>query len=216
MTLTQILTILAVIGGLLLLVYLTRPKLSRQEQYLIKVIQAQSPQLDNIRLMMFIRTAVHPINNVQDLEYQEKYLQEVMLYRELCEQFTTFGPAALTPLLGYEAVTWQLDDEMENSLIVRLAANQVYHHYPRSLDILNTLVANAPDPVTIGYLKHDKTAARSVEDIRRRYRTNLAAILRVLISTPRNEWWPGTNPDLREWAEATLDKFEGDKDSQIK
>jgi hypothetical protein len=208
LSLSQILIIIAVVGGIIALVLLTRPRLSIQEQYLLKVIQMKSPQIDNIRLFMWVKSIVHPINGLTDLEFQKTFLEDPELFKQKCEIFHFYGPNALYPLLGFEAINWNLDPTEGNPLVTRLAASQVCRRFPHTAEVIEDLFIKSPDSTTSDFITHGNADFPDLGTIKLRYKTNLLSILRVIATTSRNEWWPGTSPDIREWAEMTLKKYE--------
>lgn len=214
LSLSQILIIIAVVGGIVAVVLLTQPKLSVKEHYLFKLIQAKSPQMDNLRLFMFLRGVIRPIDAEADLEYQSTFLDDPQQYMLLCEQLHAFGGNALYPLLGYEAINWNLEAARENPLVTRLAANHLCKRFPQSAEVIEDLLHESPDAITRAFISQDKSDAPSLEVITRRYVVNLRHALQIIVSTNRNEWWPGTNPDIREWAEETLKRLE--KNTQAK
>lgn len=213
-TLPQILIIVAVIVVLILAMRWIQPKLTPGEKYLLHVIQRKSPQSDNIRLFMWLKMVIHPVNQFSDLEYQDSYLNDPEKYKQLAEQFHYFGPNALYPLLGYEALTWHLDVNTPDPLIVRLAANQVCRRYPHTAVVVEDLLIQSPDAVTTHYLKKDPAGYESIQTYQARYKILLSEILKTIATTSRNDWWPGSSPDIREWAESLLTKIAAkDQDS---
>jgi hypothetical protein len=207
-TTTQILTIASVAVGLIVLMRLIQPKLPIREQFLLKLIQAKSPQMDNIRLFMFLRMVIHPIETESDLDFQKRFLDEPETFKTICSQFKEFGAKALYPLLSFEALNWNLEVNSINPLVTRLAACQVCSRFPLTAEVVEELLAIAPDEVTNGWVSKTKHVLPAPELLKERYRTNLLNILRVIVTTKRNDWWPGTNPDIREWAEVLLAKYQ--------
>lgn len=207
LTLPQIITIILVLAGLVLAMRLIRPKLSISEQYLLREIQQKSPQSDNIRLYMWIKMVVHPVDEGSDLNYQQEYLNDPAGYKQLVEQFYGFGPNALYPLLGYETLTWKLDPKTPNPLIVRLAASIVCRRFPHSAAVIEDLIIQSPDAATQKFLsKHPQDFEHTTES-HSRYGMTLLNILQLITTTARNDWWPGVSPDIREWAENTFKKL---------
>lgn len=204
LTFSQIMIILTVIACLILAVRLMQPKFTFTEKYLLYLIQRKSPQIDNIRLFMWTKMVIHPINDLNDLDFQKIYLDDPQQFKMLTEQANGFGAYALYPLLGYEAVNWNLDEKVENPLILRLSAVLTCQRYPHTAEVIEGFLIHAPDSSSSVYFnKHSGSFAPS-SNFRGRYAFNLYQILRIITCTSRNEWWPGTSPDIREWAESVL------------
>ena len=214
LSLSQILIIIAVVGGIVAVVLLTQPKLSVKERYLFKLIQSKSPQMDNLRLFMFLRGVIRPVNQVADLDFQKTFLDVPTQFKALTEQFHAFSANALFPLLGYEVTNWGLDVERENTLIARLAASQICKRFPQSAEVIEDLLHESPDAITRAFISQENSGTLSLDIVTRRYNANLRHALQIIVTSKRNEWWPGTNPDIREWAEGTLTKLE--KNTQAK
>jgi hypothetical protein len=204
---TLIIIVVAIIIAMILLMRWMQPKFSPGEKYLLHVIQRKSAQMDNIRLFMWIKMILHPVMQISDLEYQDEYLEDVEKYKQLTEQFYGFGPSALYTLLGYESLMWHLSTTAPDPLIVRLAANQVCRRYPHTAAIIEDLLIAAPDEVTAKYLKKNSMGLSDPKSLAPRYQYLLKEILQTIASTPRNDWWPGSSPDVREWAESLLTKI---------
>ncbi len=207
MTLTQILIIIAVIVGLIFLMRLIQPKLTPGEKYLLHIIQRKSPQPDNIRLFMWIKMIIHPTYDPSDLASQNDYLDNIEQYKQLTEQFYSFGPNVFYPLLGYEVINWHLDVNQSDLLVIRLAANQVVRRFPHSAAVIEDLVIESPDALTARYYSKNPAGLPEMKFVRERYYYLLREIMNVIINTPRNEWWPGVSPDIREWAESIAVKI---------
>lgn len=186
---------------------LITPKLSPSEQYLFYEVQRKSPQTDNLRLVMWVKMIVHPVTCESDLEYQSHFLDDPEQIKTITGQMSGFSGGALFPLLGYEAITWKMDPFKENPLFLRMAAIMVIRRYPRTAEAIEELIAHAPDQATLKYIEHQKSLEISVSQCRLRYAFNLYKILTLMITTSRNSWWPGTNPDIREWAEYALTRL---------
>lgn len=204
---TQIIIVVACIVGLFLLLRLLTPKLSLPEQYLYYEIQRKSPQMDTLRLVMWIRMIVRPVETESDLEYQQRFLDDPKQIKAITEQMNGFGGLILYPMLGCEALTWGLDPFKENPLFTRMAAIAVIRRYPQTAEVIEDLIAHSPDLTTTKFIEHNKKTLMPVDRYRNRYAFNVYKILTVMTSTTRNEWWPGTNPDIREWAEYALSRL---------
>jgi hypothetical protein len=202
----QIILYVAIAVALLLLMVFIRPKMPPREQFLLQLIRAKSPQIDNVRLFMAVKMAVRPVDTEADLEFQQRFLEDPQTFKTLCEQFEVYGAKALYSLLAYEALNWGLDPEKENILACRLAASQVCHCYPKSAEIIEELLKAAPDGYTAGYLAKNRKGFPTLETVQKRYHADLIDILEVIAYTPRNEWWPGTHPGTLEWAKGLLQK----------
>jgi hypothetical protein len=207
LSLSQILIIIAVIVGIILVMRLIQPKLSPPEKYLFYEIQRKSPQMDNLRLVMWIKMVVHPVNSDSDLDYQTPYLEDPQKIKLLTDQMSGFGASSLLPLFGYEAITWKLDPFKENPLMLRMAAIILIRHFPHTAEVVEDLMAHAPDSASANFFNKDKKSFLPAEQYRARYAFNLYKTLNILTSTTRNEWWPGTNPDIREWAVYVLSRI---------
>jgi hypothetical protein len=201
---SQIVIIAAVIIGLVIAMRLIQPKTTPAEKYLLHVIQFKSPQIDNIRLYMFVKIVIHPVFTQNDLAYQDRYLNDPQQFKQLSEQLHNFGPAALFPLLGFEAVNWQMDVRAENPLFLRLTALQVLRRYPHTAQAVEDLLIHAPDEVSSRYFEKNNKNFKSTEQYRLRYAYNLSNVLKIISETARNDWWPGTSMDIREWAVSVL------------
>ena len=206
-SLSQIIVIVVVIVGIIVVMRLIQPKLSPQEKYLFYEIQHKSPQMDNLRLVMWIKMVVHPVNCESDLDYQKPYLEDPNKIKLLTDQMSSFGASSIFPLLGYEAITWNLDPFKENPLMQRMAAIILIRHYPRTAEVIEDLMVHAPDTSSANYFSRDKKSFLPPAQYRVRYAFNLYKTLTILVTTTRNEWWPGTNPDIREWALYVLSRF---------
>ena len=208
LSLSQILTIIAVVGGIVAAVLITQPRVSVKERYLLKLIQAKSPQFDNLRLFMFLRGVIRPMNQEVDLDFQKIFLDDPAQFKALTEQFHAFSANALYSFFGFEAISWGLDVKRENLLTTRLAASQICKRFPQSAEVIEDLLHESPDTITRAFISQDKSGALSLEVITRRYYVNLHHALQIIVTGKRNEWWPGTNPDIRDWAEETLNRLE--------
>lgn len=143
--------IIAVIVGLVVIVRFMQPKLTPAEKYLLHVIPRKSPQMDNIRLFMWIKMVIHSVANVEELDFQKKYLDDAEQFKMLANQLYGFGAFALFPLLGYEAVNWHMETFSENALIDRVAAVPVIRRYPHNAAVLEELLIQAPEAVSSNY-----------------------------------------------------------------
>lgn len=206
-TLSQTIIIIVVIVGLILAMRLIQPKFSPAEKYLLHEIQRKSPQMDNIRLFMWVKMIIHPVQSTQDLEYQNTFLNDPQQFKMLSEQLYGFGAFALFPLLGYDAINWKMDAYRENPLMLRLAALLVIRRFPHTAEVIEELLAHSPDTVSSAYFDKYKTNFSSPIEYRSRYAFNLYRILSIITGTSRNEWWPGTSPDIREWAQSILTRI---------
>jgi len=204
---STIIIVVACIVGLILLMRWITPKLSPSEQYLFYEVQRKSPQTDNLRLVMWVKMIVHPVTSDSDLEYQSHYLDDPEQIKAITGQMSGFGGSLLFPLFGYEAITWKLDPFKENPLFLRMAAIAVIRRYPRTAEAIEELIAHSPDQATEKYIEHQKSLEISIPQCRLRYAFNLYKILTLMTTTSRNDWWPGTNPDIRGWAEYALTRL---------
>lgn len=207
-TFDQILIIVVVALTATLLYRWMRSKFSLPEKYLLRCIQRKSPQLDNVRLFMLTKTVVRHIHAPEDLDYQTRFLEDSIQFKDLCEQYKLFGARALYPLLGYESIHWELNTTRQNPLVTRLAASQVCRCFPRTAGIIEDLLARSPDSFTTEFVVRNRIESPTLRQMHSHYHANLLYILRLLVETPANEWWPGTHPDVRAWAEETLGKYE--------
>lgn len=205
-TTIKIITFVGIAILLILLLRFMQPKLPIREQFLLKLIQSKSPQLDNIRLFMFIKMVIHPVEDETDLEFQKRFLNDPQTFKTTCDQFKDFGAKALYPLLSFEALNWGLDANIDNPLVTRLAAHQVCCRFPQTAEIIEDLLIVSPDETTARYVSASKHDLPGADTLKLRYRANIQHMLEVIVSTKRNEWWPGTNPAIQEWAEALLVK----------
>ncbi|MHC1740800.1 MAG: hypothetical protein AB9897_06785 [Anaerolineaceae bacterium] len=203
---TQIIIIIVVIAGLIIAMRLIQPKLSSAEKYLLHEIQFKSPQMDNIRLYMWVKMVIKAVASPEDLEYQQRFLSDPSQFKMLSEQFYGFGAFALFPLLGYEAINWQLATNKENTLMLRLASILVIRRFPHTAAVVEDLLARSPDEVSTKYFARNHKDFPSINEYQGRYFFNLHEILKIITTTSRNEWWPGTSPDIREWAENVLNR----------
>ena len=203
-TFSQILVIVVVIVGLILAMRLIQPKFSPAEKYLLHEIQRKSPQMDNIRLFMWVKMIIQPVQSTRDLEYQNTFLNDPQQFKMLSEQLYGFGAFALFPLLGYDAINWKIEAHKENPLMLRLAAILVIRRFPHTAEVIEELLAHSPDVVSSVYFDKYKTNFAAPAEYRSRYAFNLYRILSIITGTSRNEWWPGTSPDIREWAQSLL------------
>jgi hypothetical protein len=203
----MILIIAAVIVGLVVLMRLIQPKLSPPEEYLFYEIQRKSPQMDNLRLVMWIKMVVHLINTESDLDYQKPYFEDPQKTKQVIDLMSGFGGAILFPLFGFEALSWNLDVFKEDPLFLRIAAIIVIRSYPKTADVVEDLIAHSPDLATIKFIEKHEKKLSGAQNYRARYAFNLYKTLTVLTTTSRNEWWQGTNPDIREWAEYALSRL---------
>ena len=160
--------------------------------------------MDNIRLYMWIKMVLHPIHAEEDLDYQKTYLEDTQQFKQLTEQLHGFGAFALYPLLGYEAINWHLDPVKENPLFCRLAAVTVCRRYPHTAEVVEDLLIHTPDLASANYFTKNSRDFAAPVNYRLRYAFNLYRILSIISTTSRNDWWPGTSPDIREWAESAL------------
>lgn len=206
-TTLQIITFVAIALVIVLIMRFVQPKLPIRERLLLKIIQSKSPQLDNIRLFMFIKMVVHPVEQESDLDFQKRYLDDALSFKSICDQFKDFGAKALFPLLSFEALNWKLEQDEINPLISRLAASQVCCCFPHTAEIIEDLLIASPDETTARFVAKSKSDLPEVNILRQRYQVNIRNILQVIVMTKRNEWWPGTNPDIREWADILLAKY---------
>jgi hypothetical protein len=196
------------VGGIVAVVLLTQPKVSVKERYLLKLIQAKSPQLDNLRLFMFLRGVIRPVNQEADLDFQKIFLDDPAQFKALTEQFHAFSANALYSFFGFEAINWELDVKRENPLAARLAASQICKRFPQSAEVIEDLLHESPDAITRAFISQNNSGAPSMDVVTLRYSANLHHALQIIVTGKRNEWWPGTNPDIREWAEETLNRLE--------
>jgi hypothetical protein len=203
-TLPQIGILVLVIVGLIVLMRLIQPKLSPAERYLLHEIQRKSPQVDNIRLYMWIKMIVHPVTQPSDLEYQERFLSDAEQMKVILEQMQSFGAAILYPLFGFEAMNWRLAPEQHDPLFERIAALLIIRRFPHTAEVIEDFVAKGPDALTRQFIEKNSNTFAPLDTIQQRYLHNLAAVLQIMVTTRRNEWWPGTNPAIQEWAESTL------------
>jgi hypothetical protein len=203
----QIITLVALALVIVLIMRFVQPKLPIREQLLLKIIQSKSPQLDNIRLFMFIKMVVRPVEQESDLNFQKRYLDDASSFKSICDQFKDFGAKALFPLLSFEALNWNLEQGEANPLVSRLGASQVCCCFPHTAEIIEDLLIASPDETTAKFVSKSKNDLPDINVLRQRYRVNIQNILQVIVMTKRNEWWPGTNPDIREWAENLLAKY---------
>jgi len=203
----QILIIVMVVIGLMVAMRLIQPKLSPSEKYLLHIIQHKSPQMDNIYLFMWIKMVIHPVETLDDLEYQRTYLEDSQQFKMLSEQMYGFGAFALFPFFGFEAANWKMDPSIENPLMLRLAAVDVIRRYPHTAEVIEEFLIHSPDTASTEYFNKNQKIFRPAVDYRARYAYNLYRILSIIINTSRNEWWPGTSPDVREWAESIFNRL---------
>ncbi len=187
-TTMKIITLIAIAVILVLLLRFMQPKLPIREQFLLKLIQSKSPQLDNIRLFMFIKMVIHPVEAVTDLDFQKRFLDDPQTFRTICDQFKDFGAKALYPLLSFEALNWELDVNTNNVLVSRLAAHQVCCRFPQTAEIIEDLLIVSPDEITARFVSASKNDLPGVDAIKLRYRANIQHMLEVIVSTKRNEW----------------------------
>ena len=202
--LTPIIIIVSLIVILIAILRFMQPRLSLPEQYLLTAIRHKCPRLNNTRLYMCIKAIVHPVAREQDLAFQEIYLKDPQSFKGLAEQFKEFGAQALSPLLGFETLLWQLDTSLPDMLTARIAAYSLCRNYPDSAEVIEELLRNSPDPLTVDFIKTHQNDLPDVNTVNSRYQALLTEIFRVILSTKRNQWWPGTNPEIREWVEALL------------
>ena len=125
----------------------------------------------------------------------------------LTEQLYGFGAFALYPLLGYDALTWKLAPFVENLLMLKLAAILTLRRFPHTAEVIEELLVHAPDTVSSTLIDKDQNNFAPSKTYRSRYAFNLFRILSIITNTSRNEWWPGTSPDIREWAQTTLTRI---------
>ena len=107
--------------------------------------------MDNIRLFMWIKMVIHSVANVEELDFQKKYLDDAEQFKMLANQLYGFGAFALFPLLGYEAVNWHMETFSENALIDRVAAVPVIRRYPHNAAVFEELLIQAPEAVSSNY-----------------------------------------------------------------
>jgi hypothetical protein len=203
----QIIIIIVVIVGLIIAMRLIQPKFTPSEKYLLHEIQRKSPQMDNIRLFMWVKMVIHPVQSARDMEYQNPLLNDPEEFKMLTEQLYGFGAFALYPLLGYDALTWKLAPFVENLLMLKLAAILTLRRFPHTAEVIEELLVHAPDTVSSTLIDKDQNNFAPSKTYRSRYAFNLFRILSIITNTSRNEWWPGTSPDIREWAQTTLTRI---------
>jgi hypothetical protein len=207
LTLPQIGILVLVVVGLIVLMRLIQPKLSPAEHYLLHEIQRKSPQIDNIQLFMWIKMIVHPIDSQNDLAYQERFMEDAEQMKTILNQAQNFGAAILYPLFGFEALNWHIAPQQNDPLFERVAALTVIRRFPHSAEIIEAFLAKGPDQATRQFVEKNRKSIPDPEFLRQRYAYNLAAVLKIIVTTRRNEWWPGTNPSIQEWAESILQRL---------